>query len=77
MIKNLWFNCLNLLPISIDESITEYELLCKITKSVNLIIDDVNKISEIINSLNTDMESLKKDFEALKNYVYNYFDNLD
>lgn len=77
MIKNLWFNCLNLLPISIDESITEYELLCKITKSVNLIIDDVNKINEIINSLNTNMESLKKDFETLKNYVDNYFDNLD
>lgn len=52
------------------DALTNYELLCKVVEYLNLTIDNVNNIEDNVDELNTS-------FITLKNYVDNYFDNLD
>lgn len=57
----------------IEESIdglTQYELLCKIVEKLNAVITQTNTQTENI-------EKLEEAFTTLKNYVDNYFNNLD
>ena len=57
----------------IEESIdglTQYELLCKIVEKLNAVITQTNTQTENI-------EKLEVAFTTLKNYVDNYFNNLD
>ena len=57
------FFCHKVLPVEYDESLSYYEILCKLVYSLNLTIDNVNELGA--------------DFEQLYNWVKNYFDNLD
>ena len=52
------------------DALTNYELLCKVVEYLNLTIDNVNNIEDNLDELNAN-------FITLKNYVDNYFDNLD
>lgn len=57
----------------IEESIdglTQYDLLCKIVDKLNAVITQTNTQTENI-------EKLEEAFTTLKNYVDNYFNNLD
>lgn len=57
----------------IEESIdglTQYQLLCKIVEKLNAVITQTNTQTENI-------EKLEEAFTTLKNYVNNYFNNLD
>ena len=57
----------------IEESIdglTQYQLLCKIVEKLNAVITQTNTQTENI-------EKLEEAFTTLKNYVDNYFNNLD
>lgn len=73
--KNLtpfkWF-CLENFPfIEGDfDAINEYHLLCKIVKKINDIIKSENE-------LGTEFEKISNSFIEIKNYVDNYFNNLD
>lgn len=62
--------CQHVLPISYDDSLSYYELLCKLVEHMNTFIDDVD-------GLFTDVTSLRNAYIQLQNYVNNYFDNLD
>lgn len=57
------FFCHKVLPLEYDESLSYYEILCKLVHSLNLTIENVNQLGA--------------DFKALYNWVNNYFDNLD
>lgn len=57
------FWCQKVLPLSYDDSLSYYELLCKVVYTLNTSIGELNNISDAI---------LK-----LENYVNNYFNNLD
>lgn len=57
------FYCQKVLPLTYDNSLSYYELLCKILKALNLTIDNVNELGD--------------SFQALYDFVINYFDNLD
>lgn len=57
------FWCQKVLPLVYDDSLSYYELLCKVVDYINHIIGDVKEIDERIT--------------ALENYVNNYFDNID
>lgn len=62
--------CQKVLPAVYDDSLSYYELLCKITAKVN----------EIIATQNTQVDAIKELqslYVELKNYVDNYFTNLD
>ena len=64
------FWCQKVLPLSYDDSISYYELLNKVVVYLNNVIKDVNTSVD-------EMSKLQQSFNALKNYVDNYFNNLD
>ncbi len=55
--------CLQILPTIFDESMSYYECLCKLLDIMSATIDDVNLLGQ--------------EFIKLKDYVDNYFTNLD
>lgn len=73
--KNLspfkWFVLENFPFIEADfDALTEWQLFCKIGKEINKIINSQNIVGE-------QAEILTNAFNTLKNYVDNYFNNLD
>ena len=73
--KNLtpfkWFVLENFPFIEADfDALTEWQLFCKLGKEINKIIDSQNIVGE-------QAENLTNAFINLKNYVDNYFENLD
>ena len=73
--KNLtpfkWFVLENFPFIEADfDALTEWQLFCKIGKEINKIINSQNIVGE-------QAETLTNAFNNLKNYVDNYFNNLD
>lgn len=64
------FWCQKVLPLVYDDSLSYYELLCKV-------VDYLNKTMENVNSLSENFDELQSAFNTLKNYVNDYFKNLD
>lgn len=64
------FWCQKVLPLVYDDELSYYELLCKV-------VDYLNKTIENVNSLSENFDELVKMFNTLKEYVNNYFKNLD
>lgn len=62
--------CQKVLPLIYDDSLSYYELLCKV-------VDYLNKTMEDVETLNTDVNALHTAYENLQNYVNSYFDTLD
>ena len=62
--------CQKVLPLVYDDSLSYYELLCKV-------VDYLNKSMEDIETLNGDVNSLHTAYTELQNYVNNYFSTLD
>lgn len=52
------------------DALTNYELLCKLGKEININRDSINKIGE-------NAENLTEGYNALIDYVDNYFNNID
>lgn len=69
-VKPFRFWCQKVLPLVYDESLSYYELLCKVVDYLNRVIEDVNTLAD-------DVEEFEQLFIELRNYVNNYFDNLD
>ena len=64
------FWCHRILPLVYDESLSYYELLCKVVAYLNHMLEDVTQLTN-------DVEELTNLYHELKEYVDNYFDNLD
>ena len=64
------FWCQKVLPLVYDDSLSYYELLCKVVQYLNNTIQAVNETT-------ADVEELKNLYIQLKEYVDNYFKNLD
>lgn len=64
------FWCQKVLPLIYDDSLSYYELLCKVVSYINNIIDDL-KTCEI------NIDEMYAAFNTLKDYVDNYFTNLN
>lgn len=62
--------CQNVIPLVYDNSLSYYELLCKV-------IDYLNNVITNLNDVNQDIENLHIAFNLLQDYVNNYFANLD
>lgn len=59
-INNFKFWCQKVLPLVYDDSLSYYEVLCKITYKLNEVINNINDIPEYIKSLVSDDDKLKK-----------------
>lgn len=57
------FICQKVLPVTYDNSLSYYEVLCKFVHTLNDVISNIN--------------GLVADYNALYDFVINYFDNLD
>lgn len=68
--KPFKFWCQKILPAVYDDSLSYYELLCKVVDYLNRIMEDDNNVIDLVNQC-------EADFIELKSYVDNYFDNLD
>lgn len=64
------FWCHRILPLVYDESLSYYELLCKVVAYLNHMLEDVSQLAD-------DVEELTRLYHELKDYVDNYFENLD
>ena len=64
------FWCQKVLPLIYDDSLSYYELLCKVVKYLNDVISNVD-------GLKVDIDNLLNAYKELEGYVNNYFDNLD
>lgn len=68
--KPFRFWCQKVLPLVYDDSISYYELLCKVVHYLNNVIKDIS-------SMGHNIDDLLDAFIKLQDYVNNYFDNLD
>lgn len=64
------FWCQMALPLTYDDSLSYYELLCKVVKYLNNVITDVSAVEDNVGAL-------ADAYTQLQNYVNNYFDELD
>ena len=62
--------CQKVLPLVYDDSLSYYELLCKV-------VDYLNKTMEDTETLHGDVTNLHKAYKELQGYVNNYFSTLD
>ena len=69
-VKPFRFWCQKVLPLVYDDSLSYYELLCKVVDYLNKVIEDVNTLAD-------DVEEFERLFIELRDYVNNYFANLD
>lgn len=86
--KTFRFWCQKVLPLVYDDSLSYYELLCKVVDYLNKTMEDVNTAVQDVEELHDDFYSLQtyvnNNFETLNNafgllqqYVNDYFNNLD
>lgn len=62
--------CQKVLPLVYDDSLSYYELLCKV-------VDYLNKTMEDVKAFGSDMTNLFKAYKELESYVNEYFTSLD
>ncbi len=64
------FWCQMALPLTYDDSLSYYELLCKVVNYLNNVITDVSAVEDNVGAL-------ANAYTQLQDYVNNYFDDLD
>lgn len=64
------FWCQKVLPLVYDDSLSYYELLCKVVNYLNNTIQDVNTLAQ-------DVSDIASAYAQLEAYVNDYFENLD
>lgn len=77
VIEKLKFWCQSVLPLVYDNSLSYYEVLCKVVERLN---EEQKQINEIVNEeerLGNEVVNVKNKIKELEEYVENYFDNLD
>ena len=62
--------CQKVLPLVYDDSLSYYELLCKVVNYLNIAMEDVE-------TLHGDVTNLHTAYQELQSYVNNYFSTLD
>lgn len=85
MIQRLEFWCQKVLPLVYDDSLSYYELLCKVVDYLNRVIENENLLNTIvlqnsidINQLIGDVKLLNDEMDKVKNgdYVSLYLDSI-
>lgn len=64
-LKHFRFWCQKVLPLVYDDSLSYYEVLCKVVKYLNNMITDVNGIID-------DVDGLKADLKVVQDWIDNY-----
>ena len=64
-LKHFRFWCQKVLPLVYDDSLSYYEVLCKVVDYLNHMMDDVNAVVN-------DYDELKKELEVVRNWIDNF-----
>lgn len=64
-LEKLFFRCHKILPLVYDESLSYYEVLCKVACSLNETIDAVNALNDNVVELNGRVNILQEEVEAI------------
>lgn len=64
-LKHFRFWCYKVLPLVYDDSLSYYEVLCKVVKYINDLIDSDKEIIE-------DVEALKEDLKTVQTWINNF-----
>ena len=64
-LKHFRFWCQKVLPLVYDDSLSYYEVLCKVVTYINQIIDSENQIIE-------NVEQLKEELEEVQDWINNF-----
>lgn len=84
-LQRLQFWCQKVIPLVYDDSLSYYELLCKVVKYINDMINNQNSMNDILQQYGQDIKQLKEDInyleselEKVKNgdYTSMYIDSL-
>lgn len=79
--KEFRFWCQKVLPLVFDQSLSYYEVLCKIAQKLNELIAENNRQQEMIDKIpeiQSELDEINQEIEAIKNgeYIGNYIEAL-
>lgn len=79
--KEFRFWCQKVLPLVFDQSLSYYEVLCKIAQKLNELIAENNRQQEMIDKIpeiQSELDEINQEIEAIKNgeYIGNYIQAL-
>ena len=69
-VRHFRFWCQKVLPLVYDNSLSYYEVVCKVVKYINDLIDSDKEIIE-------DIEALKKDMDEVQSWIDNFDENAE
>lgn len=64
------FWCQKVLPLVYDDSLSYYEVLCKLADGFKHLLETIDELSEDVESLKSAMETVQQEIEDLKNGKY-------
>ena len=64
--KPFYFWCQHVIPLVFDDSLSYYEVLCKVRDYLNALIADVSNLQDFTAQLRTDVDTLQKEWPAFK-----------
>lgn len=59
-VKRVRYWCFKVLPLVYDDSLSYYEVLCKLTKRLNEVIDNVNELEPLINEMQATLKEIQE-----------------
>lgn len=68
-LEKLFFRCHKILPLVYDESLSYYEVLCKVANSLNEVIEATNDLNDNVTELNGHVNTLQGEVEELANEI--------
>lgn len=79
--KEFRFWCQKVLPLVFDQSLSYYEVLCKIAQKLNELIAENNRQQEMIDKIpeiQSELDEINQEIEAIKSgeYIGNYIEAL-
>ena len=80
-IESFRFWCQKVLPLVYDDSLSYYELLCKVVTYLNNTIQAVNENTDVVAQMRQDIDDFEdwttSKVQELEDFMNNYFNNLD
>lgn len=68
--KDFRTRCINILPMDINETVSDYELICSL-------LAKIKELTALVNKNDSTVNNLLSEFDNLIDYVNNYFSGLD
>lgn len=76
-LKHIHFICHKILPLSYDESLSYYEVLCKVTDELNKVIDEHNIMIDNVDLLNNSVLELNTRVEHVEGEIEGFEDRIN